>query len=143
MQSGLGVLCVKYIGRKDDLFRDWLSGEMYHTPGGSCKMALLACLASVNALPLATFEYKWEGLTAHCRHETTMKSLRRLGWAVSLITALVENPVMSVAIIEYIRQEMFPGWFLVFSLMVNWLCMVRLIPYLLMQQESKEFKELT
>lgn len=133
MQALLGVVCIRYVARKDDLFNDWVSGQLYHRHSKSCRTLTLAFLASASALPLVTYEWRKEGLTAHCRQESSLLTLRRLGWYVSLVTALVENPVMSAAIVDYIRQEMFPGWFLVFGLMVNWLCMVRVAAYILLQ----------
>lgn len=135
-QALLGVVCIRYVARKDDLFNDWVSGQLYHRPGKSCRTLALAFLASASALPLVTYEWRKEGLSAHCRQQSSLLTLRRLGWYVSLVTAFIENPVMSAAIVDYIRQEMFPGWFLVFGLMVNWLCMVRVVAYVLLQSTS-------
>ena len=139
-QALLGIVSVKYIARKDDLFNDWVSGQLYHRPGRSCCSFALSLLSSSSLLPLVTYQWQRDGLTVHYRHESSLFQLRRLGWYVSLFTALVENPVMSAAIIDYIRQEMFPGWFLVFGLMVNWLCIVRVVIYAVLQlsQSSKE-----
>ena len=141
VQALLGVLCVKYLSRRDDLFKDWVSGQLFHRTDRSCKMLMLSVLSSANALSLVTYEWRKEGLTPHCRQETTLKTLRKMGWYISLVTALIENPVMSAAIIDYIRKEMFPGWFLVFGLMVNWLSMVRIPAYFLIQLNPKEDKD--